>query len=443
MIDLRHSVTHRKQALTRLLAVVQKHEKNVINALYNDFQKPEFEAVVTETSYVISDLKHTIRKLKSWAKPTRVIPSLLNFPSSDYIYSEPYGKVLIVAPWNYPFMLALCPVIAAVAAGNQVVLKPSELAPNIASILEIIISEAFDPTEVEVFQGGAEVSQMLINRKWDYIFFTGSVAVGRIVAEAAAKSLTPVTLELGGKSPCIVDESADLEITARRIIWGKFINAGQTCLAPDYIIAHHGIREDLMERLSDEITRAYGEHPEQSEDFARIISDRHFARLQSMIDPSKVYFGGSTDPASRYISPTIINDPNGESAAMHEEIFGPLLPVLSYRDESEIERIVSRHEKPLSFYVFTRRKAFADNLIRKFPFGGGCINDVVIHVANRRLPFGGIGASGMGAYHGRTGFDTFSHRKSIVKRGTWIDLPIRYAPYKDKLGMVRRLLSWF
>src|SRR5690606_23129662 len=287
MIDLRHSVTHRKQALTRLLAVVQKHEKNVINALYNDFQKPEFEAVVTETSYVISDLKHTIRKLKSWAKPTRVIPSLLNFPSSDYIYSEPYGKVLIIAPWNYPFMLALCPVIAAVAAGNQVVLQPSELAPNIASILEIIISEAFDPTEAEVFQGGAEVSQMLINRKWDYIFFTGSVAVGRIVAEAAAKSLTPVTLELGGKSPCIVDESADLEITARRIIWGKFINAGQTCLAPDYIIAHHGIREDLMKRLSDEITRAYGEHPEHSEDFARIISDRHFARLQRMIDPSK------------------------------------------------------------------------------------------------------------------------------------------------------------
>lgn len=442
-MDYITDIAFRKKTLIKLLNVITKREDDVIKALHDDFGKPAFESVLTETSYVISDLKHTIKNIRSWSKPKSVWPSILNFPSTDHIYTEPYGKVLVIAPWNYPFQLALCPTIAAVAAGNQVVLKPSELTSNTASIIELIIAEAFDPTHVEVFQGGADVSEKLLARRWDYIFFTGSVPVGKLVAKAAAENLTPVTLELGGKNPCIVDQSANLGLAAKRIVWGKFINAGQTCIAPDYILAHESIKGTFIDLLKKEITAAYGENPEVSTDFARIVNERNWKRLVNLIDDTKVVAGGKRNAETRYLAPTVIDEPGIESGIMAEEIFGPLLPVLSYREKKDVDRIISRYEKPLSLYVFTEDKSVAEQMIADYSFGGGCINDTVVHFSNKRLPFGGVGHSGIGAYHGRLGFDAFSHKKSITKKGTWLDIPLRYAPYEDKLKTIRKVLKWF
>jgi aldehyde dehydrogenase (NAD+) len=441
-MDFVHDIESRKKALEKLLQCVIAREDEVIKALYADFKKPGFESVATETSYIISDLKATISNLYRLTKPKKVRPSLINFPSLDYIYSEPYGHVLIIAPWNYPFQLALCPLIAAVSAGNRVTLKPSELAPATSAILATIISESFDPYHVTVEEGGVEKSNELLAKRWDYIFFTGSVGVGRIVARAAAEQLTPVTLELGGKSPCIVDKSADLPLAARRIVWGKFMNAGQTCIAPDYILVHHSVKKQLMGYLKEEITRAYGTDVKASPDFARIINLRHWERLLSYIRPEHVVFGGSHDKEQLFIAPTLLDEPDLKSEVMQNEIFGPLLPLISYQGEADLRRIIGSYEKPLSLYVFTASAGFSDFVIRNFSFGGGCINDTVIHIANKRLPFGGVGHSGMGAYHGQSSFDTFSHKKSITKKATWLDIKLRYAPYKDKLKKIRRLLRW-
>jgi len=442
-MDYKTDIGYRKQTLVKLLSIILKHEADIIKALHDDFRKSAFESVLTETGLVISDLKFTIKNIKSWAKPKRVFPSLLNFPSSDFIYSEPYGKVLVMAPWNYPFQLAMSPLIAAVAAGNQVVLKPSELASNTASILEIIISETFDSTHVEVYQGGGEVAEKLLEQRWDYIFFTGSIPVGKMVAKAAAAHLTPVTLELGGKNPCIVDEPANLPLAAKRIVWGKFLNAGQTCIAPDYILAKAEIKEKLIGYLKKEITAAYGENPELSEDFPRIINDKNWHRLVNMIDDTKVVFGGNRNLENRYLAPTIIDEPAAESVLMAEEIFGPILPILSYSEDSDLKKAISKYEKPLSLYVFTENKSFAKKVIRDFSFGGGCINDTVVYFSNKRLPFGGVGHSGIGAYHGKLGFAAFSHQKSILKKATWLDIPLRYAPYKNKLKTIEKILKWF
>ena len=313
---------------------------------------------------------------------------------------------------------------------------------NTASVIELIVSEAFDPVHVEVFQGGPEVSQRLLSRRWDYIFFTGSVNVGRVVAEAAAKNLTPITLELGGKNPCIVHSSANLEIAAKRIVWGKFINAGQTCIAPDFVMVDSSQKDRLIKLLKKEIVSAYGNEPALSPDFARIINEGHMQRLIGMIDPVKVAHGGKYDLTTRYISPTLIVDPAQESTLMDEEIFGPILPVISYTNYDQIERQLSKYEKPLALYVFSNDTKFSDKIIHRFSFGGGCVNDTVIHFANKRLPFGGVGHSGMGAYHGKLGFDTFSHKKSIVKRATWLDVPLRYAPYRNKITKLRKLIDW-
>lgn len=441
-MDFVHNIEHRKKALEKLLQCVIDHESEVIGALYKDFKKPGFESVITETSYIISDLKATISNLYRLTKPKKVRPALINFPSSDYIYSEPYGHVLIIAPWNYPFQLALCPLIAAVAAGNRVTLKPSELAPATSAILAKIISGSFDPYHVKVEEGGVEKSNELLAKRWDYIFFTGSVHVGKIVAQAAAGQLTPVTLELGGKSPCIVDKTANLPLAARRIVWGKFINAGQTCIAPDYILVHHSVKKQLTAYLKEEITRAYGSDVKASPDYARIISLKHWERLLSYIRPEHLAFGGSHDKEDLFISPTLLDEPGLDSEVMQNEIFGPLLPLISYQGENDLRQIIGSYEKPLALYVFAESKSFQDFVIRNFSFGGGCINDTVIHLANKRLPFGGVGHSGMGAYHGQSSFDTFSHKKSITKKASWLDIKLRYAPYKDKLKKIRSLLRW-
>lgn len=441
-MDYKNDIKYRKETLKKLLFNIQKNEDLIIKALYDDFKKPAFEAVLTETNYVISELKNTIRNISKWASPKRVFPSILNFPSTDYIYKEPYGNVLIIAPWNYPFQLALCPLISAVSAGNKVVLKPSELTPNTSSIIAKIVEKSFHINHVEVIQGGVEVSDKLLAKRWDYIFFTGSVTVGKIVAKAAAENLTPVTLELGGKNPCIIDETADLKLAAKRIVWGKFINAGQTCIAPDYILIQKSMKINFITFLIEEIIQAYGKKPEKSPDYARIINTKNWLRLMSMIEPEKVIFGGESNANEFYIAPTLIDEPELESPVMQEEIFGPILPVLIYESENDIDKIVSKYEKPLAFYIFSENNSFVKKMILKYSFGGGCVNDTLIHFSNKRLPFGGVGHSGIGAYHGKLSFDIFSHHKAVVKKANWLDLPMRYAPYKDKLASIKRILDW-
>jgi aldehyde dehydrogenase (NAD+) len=442
-MNFKTDIGYRKQTLIKLLDAITRHEQDIIEALHRDFRKPPFESVVSETALVASELKDAIRNIRSRARRKMVVPSLLNFPSLDYIYREPYGKVLVIAPWNYPYLLAMTPLIAAVSAGNSVVLKPSEQTPNVASILELIVSEVFDPVHVEVFQGGADVAEKLIRRRWDYIFFTGSVAVGKLVAKAAAENLTPVTLELGGKNPCIVDKTAKLPLAAKRIVWGKFLNAGQTCIAPDYLLVHADIKNKFIDALKKEIAIAYGGNPKMSDDFARIINQKQFNRLVNMIDQSKAVCGGDNDERELYIAPTIIDEPAMESELMGDEIFGPLLPVLAYRNNDDLHKIIDRYEKPLSLYVFTDDRAMAKKIMRDFAFGGGCINDTVIHFSNKRLPFGGVGHSGIGQYHGKFGFDTFSHSKSVIRKATWLDIPLRYAPYEKKFKLIRKILKWF
>lgn len=441
-MDYKNDIGYRKETLKKLLYNIQKSEDLIVQALYDDFKKPEFEAVLTETNYVISELKDTIKNISAWAEPKRVFPSLLNFPSTDYIYKEPYGNVLVIAPWNYPFQLALCPLIAAVAAGNRVVLKPSELTPHTSAIIAKLIEKTFHINHVEVFEGGIEVSNKLLAKRWDYIFFTGSVTVGKVIAKAAAENLTPVTLELGGKNPCIIDETANLKLAAKRIVWGKFINAGQTCIAPDYILIQKNMKVNFTTFLMEEIIKAYGKKMDKSPDFARIINTKNWVRLDQMIERDKVIFGGETNADKLYISPTLIEEPSLDSPVMSEEIFGPILPILVYETEDDIHNVISRYEKPLAFYVFSDDKSFAKKMITSYSFGGGCINDTVIHFSNKRLPFGGVGHSGIGAYHGQMSFDTFSHHKAIVKKANWLDLPMRYAPYKDKLASIKRVLSW-
>ena len=442
-MSIETEIAVRKKNLLRLLHEIDKNEDAILNALYADFAKPRFEGLVTETALVRSELRYTIKNINSWTKPKMVWPSLLNFPSTDFVYKEAYGSVLIISPWNYPFLLALLPLIAAYAAGNQVVLKPSELTTNTSSIINKIISAVFTKAQVEVVEGGIAISNELLSKRWDYIFFTGSVSVGRIVARAAALHLTPVTLELGGKSPCIVDQTASLQLTAKRIVWGKFLNAGQTCVAPDYLLVHVSVKEQLIRYLIKEIGEAYGENPEMSADFGRIINLKNWQRLNRLLTGQEIIHGGKTNETQMYLSPTLIDEPSLESEIMKEEIFGPLLPIISYENEEEIKTVISRYEKPLALYVFSTSRQFIQNCVRNYSFGGGCINDVAIHLANKNLPFGGVGHSGIGAYHGKRSFDTFSHSKSIVRKANWLDIPVRYAPYKNKIQWVRKLLNWF
>ena len=430
----------RKQVLKKLLQVIERKEEKICDALYADFKKPRFESIATETALVIKELKTAIKNLKKWSKPERVPASILNFPSRDYIYSQPYGSVLIISPWNYPFQLAISPLIGAIAAGNTVVLKPSEHTPNTNIVIEEIIKKVFKPEYVEVFTGDKEVSTELLYHKWDYVFFTGSVPVGRIVARAIAEHLTPSTLELGGKNPTIVDETAKVKLAARRIAFGKFINAGQTCIAPDYVLVHKKIKDEFIQGLKSEIQRFYGSVPKISKDFARIINRDQFERLTGLIDSEKVIIGGESDPDELYISPTVVLNPSLSSEIMQDEIFGPILPILVYQTESDIDVVLKRFPNPLAIYIFSENNAFSKKIIQTYSFGGGTINDTLVHFVNNKLPFGGVGNSGLGAYHGKFSFDTFSHKKSITKRATWLDVPLRYAPYKDKIKWLKKLM---
>jgi len=435
-------INYLKSSLKSLRSEIINNEKNICDALEKDFKKPVFETYLTEIGVVISEIDLAIKHIYKWSRPKRIRPSLLNFPSTDYIYSEPYGTVLIIAPWNYPFQLTISPLVAAVVAGNTVVLKPSELTPNTSKLVEEILSKVFTEEHVATVQGGIPKTTELLAQKWDYIFFTGSVPVGKIVAKAAANHLTPVTLELGGKSPCIIDETVNIKLTAKRLVWGKFMNAGQTCIAPDYILVKSEIKTNLLESLTQEIEKAYTANPETSYDYPRIINKENLQRLEKMLDNVNIVHGGIINEKDNYMSPTIIDSPSLNSEVMKGEIFGPILPVLEFETEEDINDIVSKYDKPLSFYVFSNKKAFTKKLIKKYSFGGGVINDSVIHFSNHRLPFGGVGESGIGSYHGRNGFETFTHKKGIVKKGNWLDVPLRYAPYKGKLKSLKTMLKW-
>lgn len=435
-------LTFIKTKLQNLKEAIIRHEEDIYEALYKDFKKSQFEAYFSEIGIVISEIEMTIKNLKSWSTPKKVRSATLNFPSKDYIYSEPYGTVLIIAPWNYPFQLAIAPVISAIAAGNTVVLKPSELTPNTAQLIKQILDSVFDFQHLSVVQGGVPETTILLQERWDYIFFTGSVSVGKIVAKAAAEYLTPVTLELGGKNPCIIDDSADLRLTAKRLVWGKFVNAGQTCIAPDYILAHKSIKSELIELLKQEILKAYGQDAFNSTDYPRIVNQNNLNRLSKMLENVNVIFGGDVKEEDCYISPTLIDEPALESDVMAGEIFGPILPILEYETLDNLNEIINRYEKPLGLYVFSNRIGFLKTILKKFSFGGGAVNDTMIHFGNPRLPFGGVGESGIGAYHGRLGFDTFSHQKGITIKSNWIDIPLRYAPYTNKLKALKKAFKW-
>ncbi|SIQ91665.1 aldehyde dehydrogenase [Maribacter ulvicola] len=436
-------VEFRKKALKRLQQEIIVREDDICDAIYADFKKPKFETLAAETQFVLGDIKHTLKKMSLWAQPQRVSASLMNWPSSDFIYKEPYGNVLIIAPWNYPFQLAIAPLIAAVAAGNTAVVKPSEVTPNTAKILSEIITASFKPEHVTVIEGGVETSQELLAQKWNYIFFTGSSRVGKIVYESAAKHLTPVTLELGGKNPTIVDETASISKAAKRIVWGKFLNAGQTCIATDYILVHQSVKDKLVHALKKSITDSYGQNIEKSTDYARTVSHTHYLGLKQMLKGQELLFGGETNDEDNYLSPTLVNEPKLESKLMEGEIFGPILPIISYETEADIEKHINNYGKPLATYVFSNKKSFQKKIIAKYSFGGGAINDTLIQITNKKLPFGGVGASGIGSYHGKASFDLFSHHKSIIKKSNWFEAPLRYPPYNLPIKFVKKVKHLF
>ena len=436
-------VNDRIENLKKLKNSIKKYENNIINALNIDLGKPEFEAYSSEVGFVYSTIDYFIKNLKSWTKVKKVKNDAAQLPGKSYIYKSHYGAVLIIGPYNYPFQLLIEPLIGAISGGNTVILKPSEYATKTEAIVEKIIKETFDEKYIAVVTGDYKVNSQLLDLEFDYIFFTGSVNVGKIVMEKASKHLTPVTLELGGKSPVIVDNTANLKVSAKRILWGKLTNAGQTCVAPDYILAHEDIYEELIKEFEKVIIEFYGQDIIRSKDFGRIINDRHMNRLNAILehDKNKITFGGEVDFEKRYISPTIIRDVTLEDAVMNEEIFGPIIPVIKYKNMEDIKYYISHHKNPLALYVFSEDENFSEDIINRFSFGGGCVNDTISHVASAYLPFGGIGSSGMGNYHGKASFDTFTHTKSIVKKSTKIDLKLVFPPYKDKIKLIKKVMK--
>ena len=436
-----HSISYRKESLVRLKKAILSKESQILEALYKDLKKPKLEAYSSEIGVVLTELNYFIKNIDCLTKPKRVKGSLLNFPSRDYIYSDPYGRVLIMSPWNYPFQLVINPLIAAIAAGNCVVCKPSELTENTSKVIAKLIDEVFDQQHVCVIEGGIEVNQYLLNQKWDYIFFTGSTAVGKIVMKAAAEQLCPVTLELGGKSPVIVNKDAKLKLAAKRIIWGKLYNAGQTCIAPDYIYVHESVKAQLIDLLVQEIEVALGENAQLSPDFARIINLRHYSRINALVEIDNIVHGGKTNDEELFIEPTILDNISWDSKVMSAEIFGPLLPILSFTDLAKTIDTINEKDKPLAAYYFGENKSEQDYFLNKLYFGGGCLNDTLVHITSENLPFGGVGPSGIGNYHATASFECFSHQKGIVKRGTWLDIPARYAPYSGKLGLIKKLFK--
>jgi len=433
-------IAFRKKMLQALYAVLRENEKKVLDALAQDLSKSAYEGYMTEFGLALHEIKFVLKKLSRWARPRKVRTHYLQLPASSYIYPEPYGISLIISPWNYPCLLTMAPLIGSMAAGNCSVIKPSEYTPRTSAVIAEIIGSRLDPAYIAVIEGDAQTSRNLLAEPFDYIFFTGSPAVGKIVMTAAARHLTPVTLELGGKSPCIIDRGVDLDRTARRIVSGKLINAGQTCIAPDYLLAHRTVKDELIKRLQYHIKKFYGDDPRQSPDYPRIVNDKHYERLEQYLTSGNIISGGQTDRRDLYIAPTLLDGISWTDPVMQEEIFGPLLPVMVYDDLSEAISSVRKLPRPLALYFFSNNRQDIERVLREISFGGGCINDTLLHFASPHLPFGGTGSSGIGSYRGKASFDSFSHQKSILKKSMRIETPLRYPPFKNKLKFLKKLM---
>ncbi len=433
-------IAWRREQLRRLKRMVLEREADIFAALKEDLGKSTFESWVTETGFVISNIDYAIKRLRAWMKPEKVTTPLINQPGSSAVHREPLGVVLIIGAWNYPFQLVMSPLVGAIAAGNCVIVKPSEVSVNTSAVVAKGICDYLDPEGIRVIEGGVPETTALLKESFDHIFYTGGHNVGRIVMEAAAKHLTPVTLELGGKNPCIVDCNVNQAVAARRIVWGKFLNAGQTCVAPDYVLVHEKVETEFLDRMKSTVQQFYRANPKNSPDYPRIINQKHFNRLAALLDCGEVVTGGETDSSERYIAPTILRDVPVHSPVMDDEIFGPILPVLTVSHVDEAVSFINARPKPLALYIFSQDKRLQQRVLQRISSGGVCVNDVVVHVAVPELPFGGVGPSGMGAYHGRASFETFSHRKSVLSKSTRMDLPVRYPPYSEsKLKWIKRL----
>lgn len=430
----------RIEQLKRLKQAVLDNKTAIMDALKADLNKPTFEAYATEIG-VIREIDYALKNIKSWVKPKKVSTSIDLFPSSAQIYPEPLGVVLIIGPWNYPFQLMISPLVGAISAGNCATIKPSEMAANTSRVVREIIEKTFEPAYIAVVEGGVETSQQLLAEKFDHIFFTGGTKIGQIVMQAAAKNLTPVTLELGGKTPCIVDAEVNLEHTAKRIVWGKFINTGQTCIAPDYLLVDRSIKKDLLAGIENCIKEFYGEDPAKSPDYGRIINPKQFDRLAGLLKDGEIITGGKTNREDRYIAPTVIDQVSWDAPIMEDEIFGPILPVLEYTDLTDAITKINDRPKPLALYLFSKNKEKQQRVLQETSSGGVCINDTVMQVGVSELPFGGVGNSGIGSYHGKASFDTFSHQKSVLKRSFLLDLDWRYAPYQGKLDLLKKIIG--
>ncbi|HVF95999.1 MAG TPA: aldehyde dehydrogenase, partial [Flavisolibacter sp.] len=435
------SYAFRKQKLEALRAAILANEETLMQALYEDLKKSKEESWVTEIGFVLAEIRHTLKHLKKWMKPERVATNLLNLPSRSYVYKEPLGVVLIIAPWNYPFQLLFAPLVGAIAGGNCVVLKPSEVAPATAAVMKQMIEQAFSPDYVLYAEGeGARVVPELMNSlRFDHVFYTGSTAVGKSIYEMAAKQLVPVTLELGGKSPCVVESDATIKVTARRIAMTKFSNAGQMCVAPDYVLVHKSVKDALVKEMIEAIKTFFGEQASGSYNYGKIINEKAFSRLVGYLNQGNVLYGGKMDAASRYIEPTLLENVPLEAAIMGDEIFGPVLPIITFETFEEAKAIINRNPAPLAFYVFTSSKEKEERWLRDVPFGGGCVNNAAWHLTNFNLPFGGRGNSGIGGYHGKYSFDIFTHKKAVMKTPTWFDPAIKYPPFKGKLNLFKKI----
>ncbi|TGB04383.1 aldehyde dehydrogenase [Halobacillus salinus] len=431
----------RKDQLERMRKMLDTFEKPILDALKFDLNKSEYEAYASEIAFLKSEIRHHLKDLKKWMQPHKVKAPLTHTGSKNYIYKEPYGTVLVIAPWNYPVQLALAPVIGAIAAGNTVIIKPSELTPTVSWVIKKMVEQYFSPEYIAVIEGDKEVTKQLTDSPLDYIFFTGSVPVGKIIMEQASKRLIPVTLELGGKSPSIVHKDANLELAAKRIVWGKFTNAGQTCIAPDYLFVHHEVKEELLRKIDEYITKFYGEEPLENPDYVKVVNDQHFQRISDYLKSGTILTGGQVDEERRKIEPTILDCVAWEAPVMQDEIFGPILPVLSYESLDEVIHQVNNRPKPLALYYFGEKEADQERIIESIGFGGGCINDTLYHIINPHLPFGGVGESGIGQYHGKSSFDTFTHHKSITKQTTKFDQNFRYPGSELGFKIIKRIFG--
>lgn len=440
-LNFTKNIAFRVEQLEKLKSVILEYEDSIMDSLYKDLGKSQFESYSTEIGMVLSEISHAQKNIKNWSRIKKVKTPITNFKSKSYIYPEPYGNVLIISPWNYPLQLTLSPLVGAIAAGNTALIKPSSSSVHTSNVMEKMINENFSEEFIHIINMDSKSTNYLLDKKFDYIFYTGSVSVGKLIMEKASKHLTPITLELGGKSPCIVDKEGDLDIFAKRIVWGKFLNAGQTCVAPDYIYVHKDVKDKLIKKLIKYIESFYGKDIKNNDEYVRIINEKQFYRLISLIDEDKVVYGGNSDVESLYISPTIMDDISWNDPVMEDEIFGPILPILEYESIVQVIEEIKARPRPLALYIFSTNSKIINKVINSLSFGGGCINDTVMHLTNPNMPFGGIGNSGMGAYHGEYSFHTFTHYKSISNKSLSPDVDTRYPPYKGKLKWVKRFLK--